>query len=167
MGATTPQLATVRARMYEPLEPRKGIEAEVEYLRSELRARDGLRVRAGEAREDAGAADLLASDTVVVLGASSDDVGESSGAALALGGTHEVCAAGRLPRQLEVGLYGHAVAPRLLIAVGLDGRMEDLAGFVKAAVVLSIGSEAAAWADVALAGDGRELAPRLAPLGAG
>ena len=32
MGATTPQLATVRARMYEPLEPRDDAEAEVRAL---------------------------------------------------------------------------------------------------------------------------------------
>jgi electron transfer flavoprotein alpha subunit len=85
----------------------------------------------------------------------------------AIGGTHEACAAGLLPRRLEVGLYGHAVAPRLLIALGLEGRAEDLAGFVKAAVVVSVGAGGADWADVVVAGDWRELVPRLAPLGAG
>ena len=37
------------------------------------------------------------------------------------------------PRQ--IGLYGRPVAPRVLIGVGLDGTPEELAGFVKAAVI--------------------------------
>src|SRR5439155_26362027 len=43
MGATTPQLATVRARMYEPLEPRNE-EAEVHHVRIETLAVPRMRL---------------------------------------------------------------------------------------------------------------------------
>jgi len=167
MGATTPQLATVRARMYEPLEPREGLEADVEYLRPGSRPPEELRIRTRESHEDSNGVGIHAADTVVVAGPAFDAVAELSALPGAIGGTYDVCATGLLPRRLEVGLYGHAIAPRLLIALGLDGRTEDLAGFVKAAVVVSVGSVRTDWADVAVAGDWRELVPRLAPLGAG
>jgi electron transfer flavoprotein alpha subunit len=163
MGRTTPQLATVRARMYDPLEPQDAIDVEVRRF-----ALDGLPdslVRVVE--EGAFAASGLAldaSDTVVLAGPGIGAEGIDELAALGVhevGGTHEVCEAGWLPRHLEIGLYGRPVAPRVLIAVGLDGRAEDLSGFVVAGVVVSLGPEAADWADVTVAGDWRDAVPPL------
>src|SRR6266511_2703407 len=82
MGSTTPQLATVRARMYEPLEPRDDVEPEVHHVRLEglpearLRlidehpwSRTGLEVDAADVVVLAGAgveeADVLDLDAVV------------------------------------------------------------------------------------------------------
>ena len=166
MGATTPQLATVRARMYEPLEPREGLEAEVEYLRASDGADRESRVQMRDRRESGDGVHVDAAETVLVVGSGvgADGVAELSELPVAVGGTHEVCRAGRLPGRLEIGLYGRPVAPRVLIAAGLDGRMEDLAGFVKAAVVVAIGTDSAKWADVSVAGEPRELVPPLAAL---
>ena len=86
---------------------------------------------------------------------------EVTGTSVAVGGTHEVCERGWLPHHLEVGLYGRPVAPRLLVAVGVDPTPEDAAGFVKAAVVVSLGTGGGAWADLIVDGDWRELLPQL------
>jgi electron transfer flavoprotein alpha subunit len=72
-----------------------------------------------------------------------------------------VCESGRLPHQHEIGLYGRPVAPRLLVAVGLEGKPEDLSGFVKAAVVVAVESGRAEWADVSVAGGWRDVLPKL------
>jgi electron transfer flavoprotein alpha subunit len=71
---------------------------------------------------------------------------------VAVGGSHP-----DLPAQREIGLYGRPVAPRVLIAIGADGAPEELAGFVKAAVVVAIGPEPTNWADVSFSGDWRAL----------
>ena len=155
MGRTNPQLATVRARMYEPLEPRDDAVGDVRHVRLE-----GLpepRVRLTDERRTASGLELDAADVVVVMGAEV----ETDGTEAPIGGTHEACEAGLLPFQREVGLYGRPVAPRVLVAVGLDGKPEDLSGFVKAAVVVAVGSGPAEWADVSFAGDWRELLASL------
>ncbi len=155
MGRTNPQLATVRARMYEPLEPRDDAVGDVRHVRLE-----GLpepRVRLTDERRTASGLELDAADVVVVIGAEV----ETDGTEAPIGGTHEACEAGLLPFQREVGLYGRPVAPRVLVAVGLDGKPEDLSGFVKAAVVVAVGSGPAEWADVSFAGDWRELLASL------
>lgn len=160
MGRTTPQLATVRARMYEPLEPRDDAVADVRHVR--LEGLPDPRVRlTDERRAGATGLDLDAADIVVLAGSADIPEGLGELRRYAVGGSHDVCATGVLPYQCEVGLYGRPVAPRLLIAVGLEGKPEDLAGFVKAAVVAAVGSEAAPWADVSVAGDWREVLPKL------
>jgi len=140
MGATTPQLATVRTRMFDPLEPRE-VEPTVE--RFEL---SGLRQSTARVvdRKDAPARDLDEADVVVCLGSElpPDDIprarelAEAAGAAV--GATRTVCERGDLPRNRAIGLFGRAVAPRLLVAVGVPGDTEELTGFVKAGVVAAV-----------------------------
>ena len=167
MGATTPQLATVRPRMYEPLEPSDSGLAEVH--RFDLAPLPPPRTRLLEQRPLDGR-DGYALDAVTVVGLVGPELGEkgvreleSRGAQVGatLGGTREVCDAGWLPRQRQIGLYGRSVAPRLLIALGVPGDFEHLSGIVKAGVVVAINESGDApmqsAADVGLAGDWREL----------
>jgi len=130
MGATTPQLATVRPRMYEPLEPRDA-QADERTERVDL---PKPRLTLVERRpHDTPGWTIEEADTVVVRG---DE-----------------------PPHLRVGLLGRTVAPRLLVAVGLEGTVEELSGFVKAAVVVSVrgGQGMNERADVIFDGDEREL----------
>jgi electron transfer flavoprotein alpha subunit len=140
MGATTPQLATVRTRMFDPLEARDA-EATVErFTLSDLPQPTGRVVE----RKDAPARDLDEADVVVCLGeelpsediARARELAESAGAAV--GATRTVCERGDLPRNRAIGLFGRAVAPRLLVAVGVPGNTEELTGFVKAGVVAAV-----------------------------
>jgi len=155
MGATTPQLATVRARMYEPLEPRDDAQAEIRTV-----SLDGLpepRVRLLAERHEAPTGlDLDAAEVVVFAGLQANLSEIEGQEGVPVGGSHP-----DLPAQREIGLYGRPVAPRLLIAIGLDGAPEDLAGFVKAAVVVAVAPQPAEWADVTVAGHARELLPQL------
>jgi electron transfer flavoprotein alpha subunit len=139
MGATTPQLATVRSRMFEPLEPRD-VEARVETSEFEPPSSTARMIdtKAAPARE------LDEADVIVCLGSelSSEDIprarelAEQSGAAV--GATRTVCERGDLPNNRAIGLYGRQVAPRLLVAVGVPGDVEEQTGFVKAGVVVAV-----------------------------
>jgi electron transfer flavoprotein alpha/beta subunit len=134
MGATTPQLATVRPRMYEPLEPRKAsAEERVEKLDLPISVMRPLErrpyQRPGWTFEEA--------DIVV---ARPDD-----------------------PPHLRVGLLGRQVAPRVFVAVGLEGTVDELSGFVKSRVVVSVngGQAVEQRADVILNGDADRLVGAL------
>jgi electron transfer flavoprotein alpha subunit len=147
MGATTPQLATVRARMFEPLEPQDA-DARVERLDlGSLAAQSSTRLID---RKAAPARSLDASEVVVCLGselAQADvpvarSLAEQHGAAV--GATRTVCERGDLPRNRQIGLLGRAVAPRLLVTVGVPGDFEELAGFVKSGVIAAVNHGAGA-----------------------
>lgn len=170
MGATTPQLATVRPRMFEPVEPRDDAEAEIHHV-----PLDGLpspRTRLLERRDDSPAHELDAADIVVCVGGEvggPDALREVEALAqrlgAAVGGSREACEAGLLPRNRHIGLYGRPVAPQLYLAVGAEGDYEHLAGSVKAGVIAALnGAPEApmlAAADVGLVGSWRETLPPL------
>jgi electron transfer flavoprotein alpha subunit len=158
MGSTTPQLATVRPRMFAPLEAR---EQTARIERFELAELPSPRARLVEQKLEA-AHDLDEADVVVLLGPDAPELQSTEGAAI--GGTREVCAAGRLPRNRQIGLYGRPVAPRVLVAVGVPGDFEQLTGIVKSAVVVAVnsGAELEAHADVVFRGDADEVIAALA-----
>jgi electron transfer flavoprotein alpha subunit len=159
MGSTNPQLATVRPRMFDPLEPR---DVEGEIIRVPY---DGgpsrTRVVAPGERVDAWRLDEA--EVVVLLGPGGgppDDVASiAHQAGAALGATREVCAEGSVPWSRHVGLYGRPIAPRVLIALGVPGDFEHLTGFVKADVVVAL-PEADWPADVHAPAD-RQSLPQL------
>jgi electron transfer flavoprotein alpha subunit len=154
MGATTPQLATVRPRMFEPLEPRDGAEAQIEHF--QLNGLPDARAAFVEQRTgDAGGHELRAADVVIYGGPRADLAQLDQIEHASVGGSHP-----DLPPQRQIGLYGHAVAPRLLVAVSVGGGPAALAGVVKAAVVVAVG-EAADWADVSLADEPGTVLPSL------
>jgi len=164
MGRTTPQLATVRPRMFEPLEPRDA-EAEAEVRQIEIGALPEGPTRV-LARSDADPRPrgLDEADLVVAVGAGVDPSAlELAGAAI--GGDRAACAAGRVPWGAEIGLQGRSVAPRVYLAIETDAGFEHLTGAVKAGVIAAIAADPSspllAAADVGLSGDWRELAPEL------
>ncbi len=140
MGATTPQLATVRARMFAPLEPRDAEAAVERFDFDAVTEPEGRVVK----RKPASARDLDEADVVVCLGSElpSEDIprarelAEAAGAAV--GATRTVCERGDLLGNRAIGLSGRPVAPRLLVAVGVPGDTEELTGFVKANVVAAL-----------------------------
>ena len=159
MGRTTPQLATVRPRMFEPLEPRD-VEPVVERI--EVGELPEPRLRLVE-RSDVPAWDLDEADVVVCIGPEVEEL-PSLPEGVALGGTREICERGLLPRNRQLGLFGRAAAPRLLVAVGVPGDFEQLTGFVKANVIAAINAADApmlAAADAGIVGDWRTLLPEL------
>jgi hypothetical protein len=108
--------------------------------------------------------DLDEEDVVVLLGP--DAPRDYSPDGVAIAGTREACADGRVPQNRHVGLYGRPVAPRVLVAVGVPGDFEHLSGIVKSAVVVAVsgGAELEQRADVVFRGDPDEVIRPLAEL---
>ncbi|HEY2939396.1 MAG TPA: FAD-binding protein [Gaiellaceae bacterium] len=168
MGSTTPQLATVRPRMFEPLEPRDREEASVRTL-----ALDSLQERQTrllERTNNERAFELDEASAVVAIGdlgqGAVEPIGRLAGTlGAALGGDRTACEAGLVPRSRQLGLLGRAVAPRLYIAVEATGDFEHLTGSVKAGVVVALSGDPESplleAADIALAGRWEETLPPL------
>jgi len=155
MGATTPQLATVRPRMFAPLEPRDE-QASVE--RFELEALPAVQAQLVEERPEP-AHDLDEAEVVAFVGPDAPKIN----AGVAVGGTRAACAAGGLSRNRQIGLYGRPVAPSVLVAVNVDGDFEELTGIVKSRVIVSVdgGAGLEAQADIIFRGDPNELIAAL------
>jgi electron transfer flavoprotein alpha/beta subunit len=157
LGSTNPQLATVRSRMFEPLEPRD-VSGEIHRV-----AIDGVppaRTTFLGRRGGTDAWRLDEADVVVLLGPTGgppDEVAEiAREAGAAFGATRDLCFSGAVPWSYHVGLYGRPVAPRVLVAVGVPDDFENVTGFVKANVVVALPQ--AAWpADVHVDADWRAL----------
>ncbi len=58
--------------------------------------------------------------------------------------TRRVVDAGWLPRQLQVGLTGHQLAPRLAVLLGVSGSPHHMIGWRRAGAVLAVNSDPAA-----------------------
>jgi electron transfer flavoprotein alpha subunit len=170
MGATTPQLATVRSRMFEPLEPSDSADGELRQF--ELEALPAARTRLLERDEGDRAFDLDEADVVVAAGAGLGEVTAveelrqlAAPLGAALGGDRRACESRLVPRSRQLGLLGRSVAPRLYVAVETEGDFEHAAASVKASVIVVFKESEApvtGTADVALAGDWRETFPPFA-----
>jgi electron transfer flavoprotein alpha subunit len=157
LGRTNPQLATVRSRMFTPLEPRE-VAGEIHRV-----ALDGVppaRTKLLGRRGGTDAWKLDEADIVVLLGHTGgppDEIAQiSHEPGVAFGATRDLCASGAVSWSYHVGLYGRPVAPRVLIALGVPDDFEHLTGFVKADVVVAL-PEASWPADVHVNADWRAL----------
>lgn len=161
-----PTLFTLRAgRPVPTYSPRPEVPATV--LAPELAARTLLR----EAEEHPGMA--VGEAPVVVVGGMG--LGTAANFLLlerlatllggAVGATRAVVRAGWRPYREQIGLTGALVAPRLVVAAGVHGASEHLAGYGREARWLVLdrdpGTPAMRRADWALTGDVLELLPRL------
>jgi electron transfer flavoprotein alpha subunit len=82
-----------------------------------------------------------------------------------LAATRRVVDAGWLPRQLQVGLTGRSIAPRLYLAIGVSGKSYHAVGVQRAGRIVAINSDPPAsllaMADEILVGDWGLLLPPL------
>jgi electron transfer flavoprotein alpha subunit len=170
MGATTPQLATVRPGMFSPVEPREDAEAEVEAMGVESASR--LRLVERDHRPDTAAYELDGAAVCLCVGkgiGGPDAVPEVEAYAARLGGvvgaSRDVTDAGWVPKNRQIGLTGRAIAPRLLVEVGVRGAFEHRVGSVRAGVIAALNTNERApifeHADVGVVGDWRETLPAL------
>jgi electron transfer flavoprotein alpha subunit len=163
MGATTPQLATVRPRMFEPLEPR---DSDAEYRALTLGELAEPPSRMIKRDASARGFELDEADTVLAVGASVgaaglDDLRQLAGdLGAAFGGDRAACEAGLVSPSRQLGLLGRAVSPRLYIGVETETGYEQAAASVKADVLVAAKAEASEdSADVFVTGDWRETLP--------
>lgn len=172
MGATTPQLATVRPGMFAAVEPREDAEAEIVQLPLDGLPRPRTRLVASEHRPDTAGYELDAARVCLCVGkgvGGPEGVRTAEGLAARLGAavaaSRDVADAGWLPKNRQIGLTGRAIAPRLLLEVGVRGAFEHSVGSVKAGVIVALNANERApifeYADVGLVGDWRETLPPL------
>jgi electron transfer flavoprotein alpha subunit len=172
MGATTPQLATVRPGMFAPVEPRDDAEAEVARLEVGDLPEPRTRLVDREKRPDTAAYELDAARVCLCIGkgvggpeALPEIEGFAARLGAAVGASRGVADAGWLPKNRQIGLTGRAIAPRLLLEVGVRGAFEHRVGSVKAGVIVALNANERApifsHADVGLVGDWRETLPPL------
>jgi electron transfer flavoprotein alpha subunit len=172
MGATTPQLATVRPGMFAPVEPRDDAAAEVVEPDAGMLPEPRTRLVGREHTPDTAGWELDAAAVCLCAGkgvGGPEAIPELEAYAERLGGalgaSRDVTDAGWIPKNRQIGLTGRAIAPRLLIEVGVRGAFEHMVGSVRAGVIVALNANERAsifeHADVGVVGDWRETLPRL------
>ena len=82
-----------------------------------------------------------------------------------IGATREVTDAGWLPRQVQIGLSGKAIAPELYIAVAIRGPFNHTVGIQRSGTIVAINNSARSpifrSADFGIIGDYAEVVPAL------
>ena len=164
------QMATIRPGVLALRPPRSdAAELEAELLPAPLPAR--IRTVAVE-RDDADTGELRRARTVVAVGVGVQPDGypviDELRAALgdaALGATRRVTDQGWVPRGRQIGVTGHAVSPRLLVAVGSSGRFNHTVGIRNAGVLMAVNSDPDAeifdQVDVGVVGEWQTIVPEL------
>ena len=83
----------------------------------------------------------------------------------AIGATRRVTDRGWVPRSRQIGVTGHSVAPKLLIAVGSSGRFNHTVGIRNAGVLMAVNSDPDAeifdQVDIGLVGEWQRIVPEL------
>ena len=164
------QMATIRPGVLAARPPRENPAAvEVEMLGAPAPSR--LRTVAA-VRDDDDSGELRRARTIVALGVGVEPDGykviDELRAALgdaALGATRRVTDQGWVPRGRQIGVTGHAVSPRLLVAVGSSGRFNHTVGIRNAGVLMAVNSDPDAeifdQVDVGLVGEWQAVVPEL------
>jgi electron transfer flavoprotein alpha subunit len=60
---------------------------------------------------------------------------------VAIGGTRKVVDEGWLPRQQQVGITGHAVAPDLYLGLGIKGALNHMAGILRSGTIVAVNND--------------------------
>ncbi len=164
------QMATIRPGVLALRPPRAGAPDPIaEMLPAPAPAR--IRTVAVE-RDDDDTGELRRARTVVAVGVGVEPGGygviDELRAALgdaALGATRRVTDQGWVPRSRQIGVTGHAVSPRLLVAVGSSGRFNHTVGIRNAGVLMAVNSNPDAeifdQVDIGLVGEWQTVVPEL------
>ena len=143
---TLPQVATVRAKSQEPLEPDPSRQGEVRQLAVDVSGAASRVV----ARQEIKAEGLRLEDAKVIV-SGGRGLGSAEGfEALnelarvlggAVGASRAVVDLGWVPVGLQVGLTGKVVTPDLYIAVGISGASQHIAGITGAKTVVGVNKD--------------------------
>jgi electron transfer flavoprotein alpha subunit len=174
LSKTYPQMATVRSGVMELAEPVAGRTAEIEIVRPVLSPARS-RVLSSRSTLDPTIVPLEGAEVVVGIGmgvGGPDGIGRVKDLARALNAavcaTRRVTDEGWMPRQLQVGLTGKTIEPRLYFAIGISGAPNHLIGIKRAGIVVAINEDKDASiferADLGLVGDWASLTPPIAQL---
>src|SRR5579883_2931851 len=171
LSRTTPVMATVRPGVLPAARPDPARRAAVERLAAAV---PPARVRV-TAKDPATAGPEAPLDAAALVLGVGRGVGGPEGVAkvaalaarlgAALAATRDVTDAGWLPRRLQVGLTGRAIAPHVYVALGVRGAMEHLVGLRRAGTIVAVNTDPKApiftAADLGLVTDVAAILPHL------
>lgn len=168
---TYPQLATVRPGVLELAAPSEKKEAHVEIARPEINAPKSRLVES-HSLIDPTLVPLEGAEVIVGLGTGiggPEGVAQASKFARLLGAgmcaTRRVTDLGWVPRQLQVGLTGKSIDPRLYFAIGVRGAPNHTCGLKRAQTIVAINNDADALiferASIGLVADWSAILPAL------
>ncbi len=168
---TFPQMATVRPGVLELAAPSQVKDAEIWIARPELSPPKSRLVKAHSIL-DATIAPLEGAEVVVGIGmgiGGPDGVARASAFARVLGAaicaTRRVTDNGWVPRNLQVGLTGKSIDPRLYMALGVRGAPNHICGLKRADTIVAINNDAEApifeRANLGLVADWDSVLPAL------
>jgi electron transfer flavoprotein alpha subunit len=170
LSKTYPQMATVRSGVLEIAHPEPTRVAEVEVIHPNLGA-PRSRLINSTSLLDPSVVPLEGSEVVVGVGAGvgAEGVERVKQFARAIGAaicaTRRVTDMGWLPRQLQVGLTGKAMEPRLYFAIGIRGAPNHVIGIKRAHTVVAINNDPEApifeRANIGLVADWQAILPAL------
>ncbi|MGC1192496.1 MAG: electron transfer flavoprotein subunit alpha/FixB family protein, partial [Candidatus Binatus sp.] len=168
---TFPQMATVRPGVLELAAPSEAKQAEVRTVRVEVSPPKSRLLKA-HSTLDLTLVPLEGAEIVVGIGTGvggPEGVAKVAAFARTLGAamcaTRRVTDQGGVPRQLQVGLTGKSIDPRLYIAFGVRGAPNHTCGLKRAQTVVAINNDADALiferANVGLVADWEKVLPAL------
>ncbi len=186
LSKTLPNLVTIRPGLLAAITPEPGSPLKLESVKLEsveLESMDASTPDPGSTgadinvveehyQEDIGAMELARATVVMGVGmgiggleglAEAQALAGSIGAVL--GTTRDVTHEGWLPVQVQIGISGRSVAPKVYLAVGIRGAFNHTVGVQRAGVIVAINSNRRAAifrsADYGIIGDWREYLPAL------
>jgi len=168
---TFPQMATVRPGVLELAAPSESKQAEIQIAQMEVGAPKSRLIKA-HSTLDPTIVQLEGAEVVVGIGTGvggQDGVAKVAAFARVLGAamcaTRRVTDQGWVPRQLQVGLTGKSIDPRLYIAVGVRGAPNHTCGLKRAQTVVAINNDPDALiferANIGLVADWQSILPAL------
>ena len=147
LSKTLPNLVTMRPGVLTPITPDNGARADVETVGSSDFHGNDIEVLEEHFQEDIGAIALSQAQVVLGVGmgvGGPENLPKIQALAGSLGATlaasRSVVHAGWLPHQVQVGMSGRTIAPKVYIAVGVRGAFNHTVGIQKAGVIIAINS---------------------------
>ncbi|MSQ07302.1 MAG: electron transfer flavoprotein alpha/ beta subunit [Dehalococcoidia bacterium] len=172
LSKTLPNMVTLRPGLLTPADSERGAKAAVETIPAlPFRGAD-VRMLEEHHQEDLGAIALAQAQVVLGVGkgiGGPENLPQVQALAQSLGATlcatRDVVHLGWLPHQVQVGISGRSIAPRVYLAVGIRGAFNHTVGVQKAGVIIAINTNARhpifKTADYGIVGDWQKYLPPL------
>jgi electron transfer flavoprotein alpha subunit len=172
LSRTLPNLVTLRPGLLTPINSDYNVKARIEYIEAPPFDGADIKILEEHYEEDLGAIELTQAQVVMGVGMGIGGpenlpevqaLAQSMGATLAT--TRNVVHSGWLPHQIQVGISGRTIAPRVYLAVGIRGMFNHLVGIQKAGVIIAVNQNQRAnifkAADYGIVGDWKTYLPPL------
>jgi len=145
LSKTHPYMVTLRAGVMSSIAPEMGVVVPVERHDVGLGSGDGVTVLEVHQENDAKGAELDHAQVVIGVGmgvGGKENLSTIFGLAERLGATvaatRSVADSGWMPKQVQIGITGRTISPKLYIAVGVRGSFNHMVGLQNSGTIVAI-----------------------------